>query len=160
MTMKRFSPSFTLIPLLVLALPGLAFALGHAAAATAAGDAGDIGGHIGHVIDAVRSGSAIAIAAALVMLLVDLFKAPWLGSVVKKIPKRWRIAVPIMLGGVAGILSDILGGLPWQEAVLVGLFAGPTAVFAHEAVVEAILGHARTRDAGAVDAGSTAVRHG
>jgi hypothetical protein len=28
------------------------------------------------VIDAVRSGSAVAIAAALILLLVDLFKAP------------------------------------------------------------------------------------
>jgi hypothetical protein len=110
----------------------------------------DIGDHVGRVIDAVRSGSAIAIAAALIMLLVDLFKAPWLGGVVKMIPKRWRIAVPIILSGIAGVLSDILGGLPWQEALLVGLFAGPTAVFAHEAVVEAILGHARSRDSIAV----------
>jgi hypothetical protein len=84
-------------------------------------------------------------AAALIMLLVDLFKAPWLGSVFKKVPKRWRIAIPIILSGIAGVLSNVLGGIPWQEAVVVGLFAGPTAVFAHEAVVEAILGHARSR---------------
>ena len=64
----------------------------------------------------------------------------------KKIPKRWRIAIPIMLGGVAGILSSIVGGMPWIEALMVGLFSGPTAVFAHEAVVEAILGQSKSRE--------------
>lgn len=108
---------------------------------------GDVVRDVGGVLDAVRSGSAIAIAAAVIMLLVNLFKAPWLGGLVKKIPKRWRIAIPIMLGGVAGILSNIMGGIPWAEALMVGLFSGPTAVFAHEAVVEAILGRSRTRTA-------------
>ena len=106
---------------------------------------GDVVQDVSAVIDAVRSGSAIAIAAAIIMLLVNLFKAPWLGGIVKKVPKRWRIAIPIMLGGVAGILSNILGGIPWAEALMVGLFSGPTAVFAHEAVVEAILGRAKSR---------------
>lgn len=106
---------------------------------------GDVVRDVGAVIDAVRSGSAIAIAAGVIMLLVNLFKAPWLGGLVKKIPKRWRIAIPIMLGGIAGILSSILGGIPWAEALMVGLFSGPTAVFAHEAVVEAILGRSKTR---------------
>jgi len=99
----------------------------------------------GAVIDAVRSGSAIAIAAAIIMLLVNLFKAPWLGGLVKKIPKRYRISIPIALGGIAGILSNITGGMPWIEALMVGLFSGPTAVFAHEAVVEAILGQSKSR---------------
>lgn len=111
---------------------------------------GDVVGNVGAVIDAVRSGSAIAIAAAIIMLLVNLFKAPWLGGLVKKIPKRWRIAIPIILGGVAGILSNIVGGMPWIEALMVGLFSGPTAVFAHEAVVEAILGQSKSRETGTV----------
>lgn len=51
-----------------------------------------------------------------------------------------------MLGGVAGILSSIVGGMPWIEALMVGLFSGPTAVFAHEAVVEAILGQSKSRE--------------
>lgn len=107
--------------------------------------ASDVVHNVGTVIDAVRSGSAIAIAAAVIMLLVNLFKAPWLGSLVKKIPKRWRIAIPIILGGVAGILTNVIGGVPWTEALMVGLLSGPTAVFAHEAVVEAILGKSKTR---------------
>ena len=129
-----------IILVLLLAMPALVLAQP---------DAGqppeELGKHVGAVIDAVRSGSAVAIAAAMIMLLVDLFKAPWLGSVFKKVPKRWRIAIPIILSGIAGVLSNVLGGIPWQEAVVVGLLAGPTAVFAHEAVVEAILGHARSR---------------
>ncbi|HWN68812.1 MAG TPA: hypothetical protein VNM90_14340 [Haliangium sp.] len=98
------------------------------------------------LIDAVRSGSMIAVAAVAITLLVDLLKTPWLGGLASRVPRRWRIAFPVALGGMAGILSDILGGLPWQEALFVGLFSGPTAVFAHEAVVEAILGRSRTRD--------------
>ena len=111
--------------------------------ATTAG--GDVVQDAGAVIDAVRTGSAIGIAAAVIMLLVNLLKAPWLGGLVKKIPKRWRVAIPILLGGVAGILANITGGIPWTEALMVGLFSGPTAVFAHEAVVEAILGKATSR---------------
>lgn len=111
---------------------------------------GDIVGDVGAVVDAVRSGSAIAIAATIIMVLVNLFKAPWLGGLVKKIPKRWRIAIPIILGGIAGILSNIVGGVPWLEALMVGLFSGPAAVFAHEAVVEAILGRSKSREPDAV----------
>ena len=126
----------------VLAFLGASLVFAQEAATT---PSGDVIGDVGAVIDAVRSGSAIAIAAAVIMLLVNLFKAPWLGGLVKKIPKRWRIAIPIMLGGIAGILSNIIGGIPWLEALMVGLFSGPTAVFAHEAVVEAILGRSKSR---------------
>ena len=130
-----------------LVLLGASAALAQEATTT---PTGDVVGNVGAVIDAVRSGSAIAIAAAIIMLLVNLFKAPWLGGLVKKIPKRWRIAIPIILGGVAGILSNIVGGMPWIEALMIGLFSGPTAVFAHEAVVEAILGQSKSRENGVV----------
>jgi hypothetical protein len=111
---------------------------------------GDVAQDVGAVIDAVHSGSVIAIAAAVIMLLTNLFKAPWLGGLVKKVPKRWRIAIPIILGGIAGILSSILGGMPWLEALMVGLFSGPAAVFAHEAIVEAILGQSKSRNSNSV----------
>ena len=126
--------------LFTLAVPVAALAQ-EAATATA----GNVVQDAGAVIDAVRTGSAIGIAATVIMLLINLFKAPWLGGLVNKIPKRWRVAIPILLGGVAGILTNIGGGLSWPEALMVGLFSGPTAVFAHEAVVEAILGKAVSR---------------
>ena len=69
----------------------------------------DLGKDVGDLIDAVRSGRAIAIAAAVIMILVNLFKLPWLGGLTKKIPKRWRIAIPIILSGVAAILMGIVG---------------------------------------------------
>jgi hypothetical protein len=135
------------ISVFALAFLGASLVLAQEAATT---PAGDVAHDVGAVIDAVRSGSAIAIAAAIIMLLTTLFKAPWLGGLVKKIPKRWRIAIPIILGGVAGILSSIVGGMPWLEALMVGLFSGPTAVFAHEAVVEAILGQSKSRNSNSV----------
>lgn len=101
----------------------------------------------GPAIDASRSGSGIAIAAATIMLLVNALKSPALGALVRRIPARWRIALPIALGGVAGILSSVVGGVPWAEAVTIGLFSGPSAVFAHEAVVEALLGSSASRGA-------------
>lgn len=106
---------------------------------------GDVTEDIGAIVDAVKSGRAVAIAAAIIMLLTNLLKAPWLGGLVKKIPARWRIAIPILLGGIAGILANTAGGMSWGESLIVGLFSGPTAVFAHEAVVEAILGKSKTR---------------
>jgi hypothetical protein len=105
----------------------------------------DIGQDLEDLIDAIRTGSAIAIAAAVITLLVSLFKSPLLGSIVSRIPVRWRIAIPIVLGGIAGILYDLMAAVPTQEAVLVGVFAGPVAVFGHELVAEALLGGVRTR---------------
>lgn len=117
-----------------------------ALAQTQGAPAGSVPIDLEPVIDAIRSGSAIAVAAVAVTLLVDLLKSPWLGGLASRVPRRWRVAFPVALGGIAGILSDVVAGLPLQEAVFVGLFSGPTAVFAHEAVVEAILGRSRTRD--------------
>lgn len=105
-------------------------------------------GSVPEVVEAVNSGSAIAIAAAAIMLVTNLFKARRLGGLVKRVPKRWRVAIPIVLGGVAGVLSSVVAGMPWKDAAMVGLFSGPTAVFAHEAVIEAILGKARSREPG------------
>jgi len=105
----------------------------------------DLGADVTGVIDAVRAGQAIAIAGAVVMLLTNLLKHPLTGGLVKKIPARWRFAIPVVLGGVAGILSSVAGGVGWQEAVMIGLFTGPVAVFQHETVVEAILGRSTSR---------------
>lgn len=133
--MKRLS---LLLVLLVILVPFAAFAFGPAPDAEAVVD-------VGEVVDAVDSGSAIAIVAAVIMVLVNLLKAPWLGGLVKKIPPRWRIALPVVLGGVAGILSSVVLGMTWTQAIMIGLFSGPTAVFAHEAVVEAIMGRSKSR---------------
>ena len=94
------------------------------------------------LISASRTGGAIAIALAAVQLLTSLLKN---FRLIKRIPVRWRAAVPIVLGGAAGILSNIIGGIPPAEAVWVGLFSGPGAIAGHEVITEAILGHSKSR---------------
>lgn len=94
------------------------------------------------LINAARTGGWIAISLAIVNLTTSLLKQTPLLSWV---PKRWRVAIPVVLGGVAGILSSVLGDVPPLEALWVGLFSGPGAVFAHETVTEAILGRSSSR---------------
>ena len=100
----------------------------------------DVAKSVGNLIDATRTGSWIAIVGGVIMLLLNLLRLPQLGSLTKKIPRRWRLVVAVALGGVGGILAGIAGGMPWYEAVAVGLFSGPAAVFSHEAVLNTILG--------------------
>ena len=100
----------------------------------------DVTDSVSGLIDATRTGSWIAIVGGVIALLLNLFRLPLLGSLTKKIPGRWRLVIAVVLGGVGGILTGIAGGLPWYEAVAVGLFSGPSAVFAHEAVLNTIMG--------------------
>lgn len=102
------------------------------------------------LIDAARAGSWIGIASAIIMILLNLFRLPALGDLWHKIPRRIKIVIPVILGGAAGILAMIAGGLPWYEALWIGLLTGPGAVFTHEAIWNAILGkriHAIERNA-------------
>lgn len=99
------------------------------------------------LLDATETGQWTVICAAAITLLVSQLKRPLLGGLVKKhVPRRWRAAVPILLGGAAAVLLAVSGGVSWQEAVYVGLFSGPGAVFCHEVVVHAILGRERGSD--------------
>jgi hypothetical protein len=91
------------------------------------------------LVDAVRAGQWIGIASAAIWLVIGLLKLPALGGLIKKIPDRVRILLPILLGAAAGILASIAGGVPIVEAIWIGLFSGPGAVFAHEAVTKALL---------------------
>lgn len=92
-------------------------------------------------------GSTVAAIGTAIMCVVELLRSPPLGGVLDRIPRRWRIVVPVGLSGVAGILWRVINGeQSWQEALSIGVFAGATAVFAHEAVVEALLGHSRRRE--------------
>jgi len=93
----------------------------------------------GDLVNAVRTGSWIGIAGTLIMLLGNLFRLPMLGGVTKKIPKRWRTAIPIVLGGVAGVLASILGGASPVEAIMVGVFTGPTAIAQHESIANLLM---------------------
>lgn len=100
----------------------------------------DVVEDVGDLINGVRTGTWTAIAGAVIMLLLNLLRLPLLKSLTHKIPKRWRLVIAIVLGGAAGIIGSIAGGLPWYEAVYVGLFSGPSAVFSHELIYTTILG--------------------
>ena len=112
----------------------------------------DVAESVSGLIDATRTGSWIAIVSGVITLLLNLFKLPQLGALTKKIPGRWRLVIAVVLGGVGGILAGISGGMPWYEAVAVGLFSGPTAVFTHEAVLNTIMGTRDKKKAAAADA--------
>jgi len=109
----------------------------------------DIAEGVGSVVDATKTGSWIAISASVVALLGNLFRLPALGGITKKIPKRWRIVVPIVLGACAGLLGGVVGGMTWTEAIIAAVFTGPSAVFAHEAFVESLLGKRHKKEAAA-----------
>jgi len=115
--------------------------------ATVAGAAADVPPDlgVGALVDAAKLGKVLPIIAAAIMVLVNLFKSPALGGLVAKIPARLRVIIPIALGGVAGILSSVIGGMSWPEALVVGLLSGPSAVFLHEGFVEALMGQSKSR---------------
>lgn len=94
-----------------------------------------------------HTGNWIAFSAAIITVIVNLMKNIKIDKIafVKKIPARWRIAIPIILGAISGILSNICGGESISSAIYIGLFSGPSAVFLHEAVFEAIFGQSKTR---------------
>lgn len=96
----------------------------------------DLGGSVNEVIEAFGSGRAILIAAAVITLLVQVFKSPMLGGLTDKIPAEYRAVIPVVLGGVAGMLYSVIAGTPWWEAVYFSIFAGGTAILNHQAVVK------------------------
>ena len=104
------------------------------------------GGERGSVAVCRHPGGMVATIGNVILCLVELLRSPRLGGLVERIPRRWRIVVPMGLSGGAGIVWRLVhGAQSSQEALSIGVFAGATAVFAHEAVVEALLGHARRR---------------
>lgn len=108
-------------------------------------DSGDVIENVEGTIGAVRTGSWIAIASALITLLLTLMRLPALGSLTKKIPTRWRVPTVLILGALAGVLSNMVGGVPWHEALSVALFTGPTAVFHNEFFLNSVLGRRAKR---------------
>jgi len=88
----------------------------------------------------MSSTEIIVVAAVVITTLTSLFKDPRLGGLVRKIPKRARIVIPLLLSVAAGLLSNVALGLPWEEALQVTLFSGPSAVFLNHDIVHNLLG--------------------
>jgi hypothetical protein len=101
---------------------------------------------IQQLINLFTTGQYVMGASVVIMIFVSLFKQRKLGGLVKKVPRRWRGAVPVVLGGIAGMLAAIAGGMSWEQAVYIGCISGPGAIFGHEVVVHALFGKKRGDD--------------
>jgi len=80
----------------------------------------------------------VAIAAAVIGLVVRLLKEDV--SFLPTVPSKYRPAVALGLGLVAGVLEAASRGTPWKQAVLDGLFAASAAIVGHGVFVDAMRG--------------------
>ena len=98
---------------------------------------------IGDVQDGValaKAGSWLLFVQAIIMLLSDLMKFPALGGLFNKIPPRFRLTLPIVLGGIAGMLTAVAGGTTWINAVVGAVIYGAGSAAFRQAVVKMALG--------------------
>ncbi len=65
-------------------------------------------------------------------VLIQLFRAPWLGALVTRIPPRWRVAIPLALSGLASALLALAGEVPAELAALIWPATAGVAIAAHE----------------------------
>ena len=79
---------------------------------------------------ALAASGYFALATVVVRALTGALKSPLLGGVLDLLPARYRPAVPLLLGVLAGVLSSVAGGLSWQAALVVAL-SGPGAWASH-----------------------------
>jgi hypothetical protein len=76
--------------------------------------------------------------AVLVNVLVTVAKQGWFSNAVaSKLPARYIPFVAVGLGVLGVSSAEVVAGLPWSQALFDGLAAGVTAVFGHQAIVEA-----------------------
>ncbi len=65
-------------------------------------------------------------------LLIQLFRAPWLGGIVVRIPARWRVAIPLLLSGIASACLALVGEIPAELAALLAPLTAGVAIGVHE----------------------------
>jgi hypothetical protein len=80
----------------------------------------------------------IAIAAALIGLVVRLLKQDV--AFLPTVPSKYRPAVALALGLVAGVLEAASQGTPWKQAILNGLLAAGTAIVGHGVLIDGLRG--------------------
>ncbi len=65
-------------------------------------------------------------------LIIQLFRAPWLGGIAEKIPARWRVFIPMALSGLASALLSLAGELEPEVAALLAPAMAGVAIGTHE----------------------------
>ena len=98
---------------------------------------------IDDVVNAAKAWQAheYVLAVALgINLLIAFSKSGFLGTYLANgLPPAARPIVAAVLGVLATVGIDLQQGMPWQQAVLYGLYAAGLAVFGHQVVVEGAL---------------------
>lgn len=67
--------------------------------------------------DMGKAGALVGICSVIVMVITQFLKSPLLKEVLKKVPKKYRIWVPVGLSGISAGLGAYMMGLGWKEAV-------------------------------------------
>lgn len=89
------------------------------------------------IIDLAVAHKWLALAAVIIGLFVRLLKSD--NAFPLTIPdawKKWKPAVAIGLGLLAGVLDKIATGTPWRDAMIAGLITGLIPVIGHQVGIE------------------------
>lgn len=97
----------------------------------------DVPSGVGQVLTAYQAGGWLAAGAAAVMLLTLLLR---ILGLLDRIPKRWRVVVPLALGCVSALLAAVAGGMDWGQAALIAFLTGPAAVGLHQGIARSLMG--------------------
>ena len=97
----------------------------------------DVPSGVGQVVTAYQAGGWLAAGAAAVMLLTLLLR---ILGILDRVPKRWRVVVPLALGCVSALLAAVAGGMDWGQAALIAFLTGPAAVGLHQGIARSLMG--------------------
>jgi hypothetical protein len=103
-----------------------------------AADTTDFAAQVAPLLAALKDHRYAFAGAVLVNVLVTVAKQGWFSNAVaSKLPARYLPFVAVGLGVLSVSSTEVIAGMPWTQALFDGLAAGVTAVFGHQAVVEA-----------------------
>lgn len=89
------------------------------------------------IVDAAKTGQALVIVSAVILLLTQLLKQSFMGSLMSKLPHGLRALLPVGLGLASSVVSHLVAGMTWVEALVAGFGGGYIAVSHYEVVGKA-----------------------
>ncbi len=97
-------------------------------------------GDIQNGVDLAKAGSWLLFVQAIIFLICDLMKLSALGNQFNKVPPRFRLTIPVLLGAVAGIITGVASGQTWINAILGAIVYGAGAISFRQALAKLIMG--------------------